>query len=109
MLPVTTRYSTMKLQDISVHRTERGIEIEDAPSNSHGESPHPQEVIELLKARTSNQLFNCVLLASDEMELANHTIAKLYADPSYQPSMTVLQAIRAINAKLALCGDCRTQ
>lgn len=98
----------MKLKDISAHRTDRGIEIEEAPPGSQDESLlHSQEVIELLKARTSNQLFNCVLLAGDEMELANHTIAKLYADPCYQPSATVLQAIRAINAKLALCGSDR--
>lgn len=94
----------MKLQDISVNRPESTVEEIAVSSSSYEESLYPEEVIELLRMRTSNQLFNCMLLAGDEMELANHTIAKLYADPCYQPSMTVLQAIRSINAKLALCS-----
>lgn len=90
----------MKLRDISAYRTDSETKVSSTPE----ESLYSPEVVELLKVRTSNQLFNCMLLASDEMELANHTIAKLYADPCYQPSLTVLQAIRGINAKLALCA-----
>lgn len=98
----------MKLQDISAYRIESSIELEDVPSIGHDESLYPQEVIELLNARTSNQLFNCMLLAGDEMELANLTITKIYSDPYYQPSLTLLDAIRSINAKLALCSTVTT-
>jgi hypothetical protein len=37
----------------------------------------------------------------DEIELANFIINKLDADPHYAPSEKLLQAIRAINDKLA--------
>lgn len=61
---------------------------------------HP-EVAELLNARRANMLFNCRLLARDEIELANFIINKLDVDPHYVPSETLLQAIRSINEKLS--------
>lgn len=61
---------------------------------------HP-EVAELLKARKANSLVSCQSLARDEIELANFIINKLDGNPSYEPSETLLQAIRAINDKLS--------
>jgi hypothetical protein len=86
----------MKLHDIAMHGPNREAQIYTSPEFA--------EVIELLKARHADSLFNCTLLAGDELELASYVIAKVYADPCYEPSMTLLQAIRTINAKLALCG-----
>ena len=62
---------------------------------------HP-ELSELLVTRNANQLFNCVLLSRDELEFANFIINKLDVDPKYIPSMVLLDAIRSINAKLAI-------
>lgn len=57
-------------------------------------------------------LFNCRLLARDEIELANFIINKLDVNPHYVPSDTLLQAIRTICAKLsgqaAFAGMLRT-
>lgn len=61
---------------------------------------HP-EVAQLLNARHANGLFDCQALARDEIELANFIINKLDVNPHYVPSETLLQAIRAINHKVA--------
>ena len=65
------------------------------------------EVAVLLNAKMANSLFNCPLLARDEMEFANFIIDKLDIDPHYIPSVTLLQVIRSINAKLAISRDVR--
>lgn len=60
---------------------------------------HP-EIAELLNARLANMLFNCPALARDEIELANFILSKLDIDPHYEPSETLLQAIRTIDDKI---------
>jgi hypothetical protein len=60
------------------------------------------ELADLLLAKEANELFDCPLLARDELEFANFMINKLDVDPHYIPSMTLLSAIRSVNAKLAM-------
>jgi len=57
----------------------------------------------LLNARTANTLMSCRLLARDEIEVANLVLNQMDVDPHYEPSMTLLVAVRSINATLALC------
>ena len=64
---------------------------------------HP-EVGEFLHLSAGARLSECSLLAMDEQVLAQFIRYKLYADPNYCPSMTLLTAIRSLNAKLAI-GD----
>jgi hypothetical protein len=61
---------------------------------------HP-EVTKLLNTHKANKLLGCKSLAQDERELANFIIKKLVANPQYVPSETLLQAILAINDKVA--------
>jgi hypothetical protein len=67
---------------------------------------HP-EVAALLNAKLVNVVSNCDLLARDELELANFIINKLDIDPHYVPSAILMQAIRGINARLALGNNRR--
>jgi hypothetical protein len=62
------------------------------------------ELADLLLAKEANALFNAPLLSRDELEFANFIINKLDIDPHYVPSMTLLTAIRSVNAKLAMSG-----
>lgn len=62
---------------------------------------HP-ELADLLVAKEANALVNSDLLSRDELEFANFIINKLDSSPDYVPSITLLIAIRSINAKLAL-------
>jgi hypothetical protein len=78
-------------------------EPSDFPADYGGarNARHP-ELADLLIAKEANALFNCPLLARDELEFANFMINKLDVDPHYIPSITLLTAVRNINAKLAI-------
>jgi hypothetical protein len=95
----------MKIEDITgtnVGRSIRGDYAWSATVNGYGAKRNAAlpEVAELLNARQANMLFDCQSLARDEIELANFIINKLDVDPHYEPSETLLQAIRAINDTL---------
>jgi hypothetical protein len=60
------------------------------------------ELAQLLVAKQANALFNCPLLARDELAFANFMINLLELRPDYVPSMTLLTAVRSVNAKLAI-------
>lgn len=62
------------------------------------------ELAELLSYK-GVKLFACNLLSDDERELALLIANKLDQSLHYVPSMSVLQFVRAINAKLAICGS----
>ena len=62
---------------------------------------HP-ELAALLLAKEANALFDCQFLSRDELDFANFIINKLNCDPHFVPSMTLLTAIRSVNAKLRI-------
>lgn len=66
------------------------------------EEQHP-EVAALNRARGA-MIAACSLLSYDERTIADLVLRMLDADPSYLPSMTVLDLLRAVCAKLALCN-----
>jgi hypothetical protein len=96
----------MKLENITAgrKRVERSETGKFPPSVTSGEErklSHP-EIAELLDANTGNAILTAPLLAMDEREMAVFIINKLDAEEHYVPSMMVLDAIRSINAKVAL-------
>lgn len=99
----------MKLQDISVLRTDQGIDVramsrDELQGNGKEQGGLYREMEELIAAREAGAISSCKFLAQDELELANFILRKVDVDPAYRLSMTLLQAIRSINAKLALCA-----
>ena len=97
----------MKLTDITTNRAraESIIPTDECDAADYGaarNSAYPELAV-LLNARTANSVMNCKLLARDELELANLVLNRMDVDPHYEPSMTLLDAVRSINAKLALC------
>jgi len=98
----------MKLQDIATRTLRQNPEIKPAIGardcddySTKRIAEHP-EIAMLLDAHKRNELSNCSAMALDEVELAYFIINKLDCDPLYIPSMTLLAAIRSVNAKLAL-------
>ena len=97
----------MKLRDIT---TTGQAAFHPVPQDEHKDfeygaarnAAYP-ELSALLNARTANSLLNCRLLARDELELANVILNRMDVDPHYEPSCIALDAVRALNAKLALC------
>ena len=97
----------MKLSDITANNehtrtTTPSDGIADPSYGATRNAAYP-ELAELLTTRTANNLMNCKLLARDELELANLILNQMDVDPHYEPSCLMRDAIRAINAKLALC------
>lgn len=97
----------MKLTDITATKESSNNAI---PSSENADSGYEAasheacpELVVLLTARTANSIVNCKLLARDELELANLILNQIDVDPHYAPSHVLLAALRAINAKLALC------
>ena len=100
-----TRAESMKLEQlghgnvVGANRMKLALP-EDGSFEAKRSMAHP-EVAELLNARMANKLVNCRSLARDEIELADFISNKLDTNPHYVPSETLLQAIRAINDRLA--------
>ena len=96
----------MKLRNITSKTNDPQVQPDVIPSTAvcdvnglSSSKAHP-EIAELLNAGRANMIFNCPLLARDEIELANFIINKFDVDPLYLPSETLLQATRSICHKL---------
>ena len=96
----------MKIKAIldSAYDLTNPLEGTGLPDGDYGKERNTRypELAQLLLARNANNLVNCTLMSRDELEFANFIINKLDIDPMYIPSMVLLDAIRSINAKLAI-------
>jgi hypothetical protein len=96
----------MKLQNITGVRLREGnsdaSEFTANPDDSGDRTKAYPEIAELLNAKRANVLLSAPLLARDELELANFIINMLELNNHFVPSMLILDAIRSLNAKLAI-------
>lgn len=69
--------------------------------------PIYDEVEILMRSDASELVMTCEYLERDELDLADDILNRLKIDPLYIPSPILLQAIRAINARISMAFDVR--